>query len=92
MKDLCIRLSFRVSPKGTTSTKLSLRKNMFSLENAISCLTRIVSKVAQLCEYNTPLDLVRVNPYKVWKVKVLEKFPNLDFLLLPTSQLFKNHN
>jgi hypothetical protein len=38
------------------------------------------------------MDLVKVNPYKAWKVKVLEKIQNSEFLILPSGQQFKNYN
>jgi hypothetical protein len=78
---------------GTTTTKLSVRDKMcFNPENIISGLASIVDEVAQLWGYGIPMDLVRVNPYKAWKVKVLEKIPNSEFLILPSGQQFKNYN
>ena len=64
----------------------------FHLENIISGLASIVDEVAQLWGYGTPMDLVGVNPYKAWKVKVLEKIPNSDILILPSGQQFKSYN
>ena len=78
---------------GTTITKLSVRDKMcFHLENIISRLASIVDEVAQLWGYGIPMDLVRVYPYKTWKVKVLEKVPNSNFLILPSGQQFKSYN
>ena len=78
---------------GTTTTKLSVRDKMcFNPENIISGLASIVDEVAQLWGYGIPIDLVRVYPYKAWKVKVLENIPNSDFLILPSGQQFKSYN
>ena len=64
----------------------------FHPENIISGLTSIVDEVAELWGYGIPMDLVRVYPFKAWKVKVLEKIPNSDFLIFPSGQQFKSYN
>lgn len=64
----------------------------FHPENIISGLASIVDEVAQLWGYGIPMDLVRVNPYKTWKVRVSTKILNFDFLILPSGQQFKNYN
>ena len=51
----------------------------FQPENIINGVASIGDEVAQLWGCGIPMDLVRVNPYKAWKVKVLEKFPNSVF-------------
>ena len=78
---------------GTTITKLSVRDKMcFHPENIICGLASIVDEVAQLWGYGIPMDLVIINPYKAWKMKVLEKIPNSDFLIFPSGQQFKSYN
>ena len=42
--------------------------------------------------YGIPMDLVRVNPYKAWKMKVLEKIPNSEFFIFQSGQQFKSYN